>query len=115
MHLRKLLIGLAAAAIVAPMFGSVGAHDKLAACNGVVTAHDVGGQIIYNDDRGPDEANPVDGIASGGWWIYLEDNGHEGLQSGGDHAAIGETPVFSDTCVNVEGEHADLPKDSILF
>ena len=113
--MRKLMTTLAAAGIAASIFGSAGAHDKLAACNGDVSASDVGGQIVYVDDRGPDQANPVDGVASGGWWVYLEDNGHEGLQSGGDHVALGPTPLFTDSCVNVEDDHKDLAKDSILF
>ena len=111
---RVLAAGFVVAAATAPAM--VGAHDQLAECNGVVTPYDVGGQIVYTDDRGPEEDGlpTVPGV-TGAYWVYLESNGHEGLQSGGDHALLGETPTFTDTCVNREGPHKDLPGDSILF
>ncbi len=126
MPIRKLIIGLAAAGIVASMFGVVGAHDKLAACNGFVTAYEVGDQIIYNDDRGRNQDGSDaegDGIptvpaVTAGWWLYIETNGHPGLQTGGDHAALGEgggSAGFTDSCVNNEDDHASIDKDAILF
>ncbi len=118
---RMLAAAVALSAALTPVVG--GTHDKLAACNGFVTAYEVGDQIIYNDDRGRNQDGSDaegDGIptvpgATAAWWVYLEDNGHEGLQTGGDHAVLGETPTFTDTCVNVEGNHTDLPSDSVLF
>ena len=119
--IRMLAAALALGAVTAPIVG--GTHDKLAACNGFVTAYEVGDQIIYNDDRGRDQdGSDADGDglptvpgATGAWWLYLETNGHGGLQTGGDHAALGETPTFSDSCVNVEGDHTNMPSDSVLF
>ncbi len=110
MRIRKLMIGLAAAGIVASMFGAVGAHDKIAACNGDITAHEVGDQIIYTDFR--------EELPNINHWVYLEDNGHEWLQTGGDHAVLGEgggSIGFTDPCVNNEDDHASIDKDSILL
>jgi len=54
----------------------------------------------------------VRGEDASGTWIYLEDNGHPGLQTGGEHVVLGNNdPSFIDTC---KDDHAGA-QDIVMF
>jgi hypothetical protein len=133
-----LLITAVVAILAAPLAAST--HTVNAACHGgdrvLTVVVSQGGQTLYNDDRGffgrPDTDPVYDTIGEdtripslsraddpSGFWLYLETNQHEGLQTGGDHAVFGETGEalgFTDPCRathNVGG--ASVGFDSILF
>lgn len=76
-------LSLFALALVAPI-GSA-AH-----CNGVVTAIPAGTETLYLDDRSS-AAGEIN------HWVYLESNGVEGLQSGGDNVVLEDNEFFGFT------------------
>jgi len=57
-------------------------------CNQDVITIAAGTETIYVDQRGDEP--------TGNWWYYLESNGWEGLQSGGEQI-VG---LWSDSCVH---------------
>lgn len=135
MRIRLVLVlGVIGAALAAPLVGTT--HTVNAACHGgdrvVTVLANQGGQTVYNDDRGffgrPDTDPVYDTLGEGtripalsrdddpsGFWIYVEANGHDGLQTGGDHAVLGETGEaagFTDPC---KAPHGTSGFDAILF
>lgn len=108
MRSRAILACVVGAAIIAPAASS--AHTVRKACHGrdrVITTHHVEAGTMYIDDRGffgsPDTDPIYDTIGRdkrvptlsrrsdpSGYWVYLETNRHPGLQTGGDHAVLGE-------------------------
>jgi hypothetical protein len=126
---RSIKLALAAGVIAAAIAPSVGAHYLEKPCNGVVTTHTTDAGKFYTDHRTaqvenenfPGELNnPVIGKPQpgedGGSWIYLETNGHGGLQSGGSHAVLGSEgdALFRDPCVS-DHKPASGALDSIVF
>ena len=79
-------LSLFALALVAPI--SSAGH-----CNGVVTAVPLGPETYYLDDRSS-AAGDIN------HWSYLESNGAEDLQSGGDNIVLEDNEffIFSDPC-----------------
>lgn len=102
MHIRRLLLaGVVFATVAAPMIS--GAHFLKEACNGVVTVVEVpGAATAYVEDRSdPDEPDDIN------HWVYIESNGHPGLQTGGNNDVHGleSTPAgdFADPCFSEHG------------
>lgn len=143
MRIRAIVLTAAVgAALAVPAAGVT--HTVKKACHGsdrVLTTQKLeSGAVIYNDDRGwlgdPDTAPVYDAIGrnqrlpalsrkgdASGFWLYLETNGHDGLQTGGDHAVLGESGEaagFTDPC---KATHTKTKKkrsptwgyDSIVF
>lgn len=142
MRIRAMLLTAAiGAALAVPTSGIT--HTVTKACHGsdrVLTTHTLqSGAVIYNDDRGflgGSDTDPVyDAAGRGqrlpamsrrtdpsGFWIYLETNNHAGLQTGGDHAALGETGTTLGETDPCKATHRKTPRksatwgyDSILF
>ena len=104
---RNGLAGLVAVAAIASAPAAT-AHYRAEACNGEVSVlagdeqspDDV---TVYLDNRA-DEADPAD-IDH---WIYIESNGHAGLQTGGPNALHGIDAIpgafnFEDPCISQHG------------
>ena len=102
MKLRKTLT-MAALAGAALTLSAGGAHTADPNdCAGIITAYETPAGTIYTDDQDPEPGVP--GVTEA-TWIYLESNGHPGLQKGGYHpmsAVVGEDVTESqgwlDTC-----------------
>lgn len=138
-----LLIAVVSGALALPTTAIT--HTVKKACHGrdrVLTTETLSdGAVIYNDDRGwfgsPDTDPVYDAVGRdkrvpamsrrsdpSGYWFYLESNGHAGLQTGGDHAVLGESGEaggFTDPCKATHRKstkrrsRATWGYDSILF
>jgi hypothetical protein len=142
MRIRAILLTAAVgAALAVPATGLT--HTVKKACHGsdrVLTTHTLAdGAVVYNDDRGffgrPDTDPVYDTVGDGqrlpslsrqddpsGFWLYLESNNHAGLQTGGDHAVLGETGEAAGETDPCKATHRKTPRkpatwgyDSILF
>jgi len=115
MAIRPASLALAAFALVASISSFAGAHFQARACNGEVSTDDVGGQVVYTDWHN-DEGLPVPAPFAQEFWIYLETNGHPGLQTGGDHFALGEGGDIAGLTDDCKATHGiDNGYDSIVF
>lgn len=70
-------------------------------CGAEVTQIDAGTESLYLVDTG-------EGWANG--WVYLEQNGEEGLQRGGA-GALNDTPVF----IHYDGDCDGANPDQVLY
>ena len=134
------------AMIAAPMVAtSHTAQEACHGAGRIVTAYEVDpSTILYTDDRGffahsdlppeahgawdslPPEVHDATGYDrvpafavdddAGGFWIYMESNGHAGLQTGGHNVVLGENGEAtgsSEVCTATHGVGGGF--DTILF
>ena len=114
--MRMRMITAALAAVAAFTTSLAGAHFDREPCNGAITILPQpgpgGNGNLYIDDRSdPDVPDDID------HWIYIEANGHNGLQTGGSNDVHGldESPVanFYDGCFSEHG--IANGQDSLVF
>lgn len=74
-------------------------------CNGTIIEIDAGSETLYIDDRSSISGDQVD------LWFYMEQNGVEGLQTGGDSSVFTDQEFFfvDYSCDHVNPDRLLLP------
>lgn len=101
MRIRLIALTLVAGAIALGTT-TAGAHFDREPCNGTVTAQAAGDQTVYVDDRSTGEPGDIN------HWVYVESNGHPGVQTGGTNDVHGLESIpgafdFADPCMSTHG------------
>lgn len=91
--MRRMLSSVALVAVALGLVATEAHQVDPRDCAALITKYATPGGTFYTDDHG--ENQPVPGPPGASeFWVYMESNGHKGLQKGGYHqvivAAMGE-------------------------
>ena len=115
----RIAMALVASAVIAGSFGTGVTHTTDPNdCAGLITVYATPGATFYTDDHGTTQPVPgPPGLEE--FWIYMESNGHAGLQKGGFNAA---SPIVGEDVIETIGgydacntAHNGSGNDTILF